>query len=102
MSRPDTLLYPPELIAVATNRLRRELRRIHRQVRRGYILIPSDALLRGEEAIEEEYKAYISRINGYLEKKNLRPITGEEPGIQAPFKESKELWGRIVADMFGA
>ncbi len=102
MSKPATLRYPPELIAVTTNRLKRGLRRIHRLVKRGVVMAPNDALLRGEEVIDKEFEAYIARINGYLDRHNLDPITGEEPDIQTLFTETKEMWGRIVNDMFGA
>ncbi len=102
MRRPDTLLYPTEFIQVTTNNLRRELRRIHRLVKRGVVMAPSDALVRGEEAIDREFKSYVARINGYLKRHNLEPITGEEPDTQIPFTESKELWARIVNDLFRA
>ena len=102
MSLPDTLLYPTEFIQVTTNNLKRELRKIYRLVKKGVVLAPNDAMSRGEEAIDKEFKSYVARINGYLKRHNLKAITGEEPGIQIPFKESKRLWARIVDDMFRA
>jgi len=101
MSIPATLLYPKELIQVTTNRLRRRLRRIHRLVKRDVIMAPTDARLRGEEAIEEEWKAYVARLNGYLHRHGLKPISGDAPDLVNPFKDSKLVWGRIVDDMFG-
>ena len=100
MSRPRTLLFPPRLIEVTLNRLRRDLRRVHRKVRRGEILAPGRAKTLGEEAIREEYGTYIRRINRFLEARNLEPLTGEETEVRAPFEEAESSWFRIVDDMF--
>lgn len=101
MIRPATLLYPQELIQVTTNRIRRRLRKIHRLVKQGVIMAPSDARLRGEEAIEEEGKAYVARLNGYLHRHGLKPLSGDELALVNPLKDSKLVWGQIVNDMFG-
>jgi len=100
MSRPERLLFPPKLIEQTMNRLRRDLRRLHRRVRSGGIPSPGRAKTLGEEAIREQYGAYIRRINEYLEDHGLKPLTGEEPAVKEPFEEVKSSWARIVDDMF--
>lgn len=102
MSKPSTLLYPTEFITVTTRRLSRRLRGVQRLVKKGVVMAPNDAKLRGEEIIDEEFKSYIARVNGYLMRHSLDPITGEEPGIVDPLRQCKESWSGIVDDMFRA
>lgn len=106
MKRPDTLLYPPELIKHTSRQIAKGLRDVFSLFKaarkKGLPMAPSDVKLRGEEVIDKEYEAYIARINGYLIRNELDPITGEEPGFTIRVKDAKEGWGRIVDDLYGA
>lgn len=104
--RPDTLLYPPELIQHTSREIAKGLRDVFSLFKaarkKGLPMAPSDVRLRGEEVIDKEFEAYIAQINVFLARNNLDPITGEEPGLTTRVKDAKESWGHIVDDMFGA
>lgn len=100
--RPRSLLYPPELNKITVNRLRRDLRRLYRRVQSGEIPSPGRAKTLGEEIIRRELEAHIARINNFLVRRGLKPVTGEEAGIETLFMEARASWNRIVDDMFRA
>jgi len=95
--KPRTLKFPTELTDLHGTRLRIQLRKLHRQYRKGNFTKPEIYRL-GEITIRGSYDELTEKIREYVTDRGLNFADTKEQ-LQKTLDETLESWHGIVSDM---
>ena len=96
--RPKALVYPPERIQHAMDRLAKELHGLRRRMTRSEIGMHRGQA-EGHIFIDAHGRREIASLNEFLEEKGLIGVDYKEDAIQDAVTEAHTRWDRLVNNM---